>query len=1084
MILANGETVVVNPGYRISAVKIFDGKQEICFDDTLQLEEYTLDKKGYCYQFAFSKTDKSTFAADELCRVIKSFVRNDFIWNNESDIDSFVAQGTYNISGVSGNLADGLPKNNTGAIRASLTVLSSDECITQILTLLNAGDGDGNVFIRNRMGDIWGTWGKLQANIEVGEVDSLDSFIDKGVYSGVWRNGFNSAYPVTFVCITLSENAVNASSNRVSQLVYGLSKNDGAVVCRTRVGQGNDTVVWGTWKDVNEDNIKALLQGTSEKSSAWHDAFKHLGDFQSMDELLVVLDALHGTSGAERDSKCGFFSARIPNARFFIINSCVNFFQDNWQQCIIGNVYLKDDGTIDPYLDKGCGVLYRTHIMPAGYEYPVDPNNGYAHNWSYWKIANSDHITATLNSTAQKTETELVKRIQGTSDNSSAWGDAFRRLPDYTTLEQLDSVLRNWHGETVDGTQGFVGNFRTNVAGIPVEIFSTVLGYGDKNISGDTSVWIQEIKGAVAIDKGAANHLADNDVRGYTDTAYTSGGRTWYSRSYKQGLRFVSALDVTGIRTLRRTFNGSLGGWGEWIDVANPYITSPLYGKNVLILGGSFAHNMQAYMSDDNVGFGFNVEGRKYAFQNYIAKELGLKRFDNFAVATNGACIANTAFSYNIYTQLENAIACANANGYKYDAIILAGGINDYQASSPLGVLSEPMCDDTFYGSYKKIINKARTYNPYVKLFMTTPFKAFHLTECWNSTNTTVNSAGHKYYEYLQALKDIAQWASIPLLDIFAIQQVDLNNYGEFYRVNDNDAAHPNGKGYKQIAPAMLEFLAWGKGMETFDNEALTLKLNDNLIIENLRAEKAEAEAVEKGKQLALRALYVAAGAEYNDTDEIIKRTAFWGEVVDHLPKHYYLNGLGDIGEEEMMMIYRHKDDMTMFLSAKNQARFFQDKAFIGYRTLFGFNGGTRFIDGLTIAAANPFASTNDLEIIKWLPTDKWSVFSTNTTIVTRGLFFDIKKVRVIDAYTPNASDGFHNAYALEYIRLYKLKYDVNFCYSKNISKESVLHMIQNATPTSAITITLHADAYARLADDVDIVAALEAQPLVSLVSA
>ena len=254
--------------------------------------------------------------------------------------------------------------------------------------------------------------------------------------------------------------------------------------------------------------------------------------------------------------------------------------------------------------------------------------------------------------------------------------------------------------------------------------------------------------------------------------------------------------------------------------------------------------------------------------------------------------------------------------------------------------------------------------------------------------------------------------------------------------------------------------------------------------VQNKAIAQALEDAVARGRELAKRDLYIAAGALYNDTDEIIKRTAFWGEVVDHLPGHYYLNGLGDIDEEEMMKIYQHKDDMTTFLAAKNQSRFFQDKAFIGYRTLFGFNGGARFIDGLTISAANPFASTNDLEVIKWVDNNDWAVWASGTTINTNGLFFDIKKIRVIDAYTPTAAANFYNAYALEYIRLYKLKYDVNFSYSKNISKESVLHMIQNATPTSAITITLHADAYSRLADDADIVAALEAQPLVSLVSA
>jgi hypothetical protein len=44
--------------------------------------------------------------------------------------------------------------------------------------------------------------------------------------------------------------------------------------------------------------------------------------------------------------------------------------------------------------------------------------------------------------------------------------------------------------------------------------------------------------------------------------------------------------------------------------------------------------------------------------------------------------------------------------------------------------------------------------------------------------------------------------------------------------------------------------------------------------------------------------------------------------------------------------------------------------------------------------------------------------------------------------------------------------------------------MINNAAATEAITITLNAYAYARLATDPDIVAALNNRPLVSLASA
>ena len=64
------------------------------------------------------------------------------------------------------------------------------------------------------------------------------------------------------------------------------------------------------------------------------------------------------------------------------------------------------------------------------------------------------------------------------------------------------------------------------------------------------------------------------------------------------------------------------------------------------------------------------------------------------------------------------------------------------------------------------------------------------------------------------------------------------------------------------------------------------------------------------------------------------------------------------------------------------------------------------------------------------------------------------------------------------------IKSNIIFKDSPALSKASVLYMIENAAATTAITITLHADAYARLAEDSEIIAALEAQPLVTLVSA
>lgn len=74
--------------------------------------------------------------------------------------------------------------------------------------------------------------------------------------------------------------------------------------------------------------------------------------------------------------------------------------------------------------------------------------------------------------------------------------------------------------------------------------------------------------------------------------------------------------------------------------------------------------------------------------------------------------------------------------------------------------------------------------------------------------------------------------------------------------------------------------------------------------------------------------------------------------------------------------------------------------------------------------------------------------------------------------------------------------YGIRACHIKNLmssieinktpflEKESLVYMIQNAAPTSAITITLSSYCYNKYNADQDVVAALSAQPLVSLASA
>ena len=83
-----------------------------------------------------------------------------------------------------------------------------------------------------------------------------------------------------------------------------------------------------------------------------------------------------------------------------------------------------------------------------------------------------------------------------------------------------------------------------------------------------------------------------------------------------------------------------------------------------------------------------------------------------------------------------------------------------------------------------------------------------------------------------------------------------------------------------------------------------------------------------------------------------------------------------------------------------------------------------------------------------------------------------------------NIGDIAAKATSLKYMYLKNITTSIVLKDCSKFANCCILYMIQNEAATSAITITLHADAYARAMANADIVAALEAHPNVSLASA
>lgn len=222
----------------------------------------------------------------------------ELIWNADSNMNHITNGGVYNISGERLNKNDNLPIENSNpghTISARLIVLDSsisgngdsqDKCVTQVLMLSNRTGEDGNAYVRTGSGAslsslTWSKWGKLQTNIEVGQVTSLDGFIDNGMYSGVFTNGV-SVFD-TFVLIVINNYAVAAAtgqSRSISQFKYSLNVG-GYNQFQHRTGNGEEFIEWSEWKTFGEERLpivdESQLDNIGGDMSQFLDAITNLG---------------------------------------------------------------------------------------------------------------------------------------------------------------------------------------------------------------------------------------------------------------------------------------------------------------------------------------------------------------------------------------------------------------------------------------------------------------------------------------------------------------------------------------------------------------------------------------------------------------------------------------------------------------------------------------------------------------------------------------------------------------------------------------------------------------------------------------
>ena len=213
-----------------------------------------------------------------------------------------------------------------------------------------------------------------------------------------------------------------------------------------------------------------------------------------------------------------------------------------------------------------------------------------------------------------------------------------------------------------------------------------------------------------------------------------------------------------------------------------------------------------------------------------------------------------------------------------------------------------------------------------------------------------------------------------------------------------------------------------------------------------------------------LRDLYISAGAVYNEA------TGF-----------YELNGLTDITEEQMRVIYEntwgwwlHLPSLNGFGSALPRTNIpCPDYKIIAYasnislHSIFSVSGNGDNLEVVNLRALFTPSAFDEIKIIDF----NWAFQGNKKIREVKGII-NVKEAR----YKLNIGGN------IETINIKGLKVDIRFYNSQRLSKESVLYMINNSEATSAITISLNKAVYDVMKDDADIIAALAEKTNITLI--
>ena len=205
---------------------------------------------------------------------------------------------------------------------------------------------------------------------------------------------------------------------------------------------------------------------------------------------------------------------------------------------------------------------------------------------------------------------------------------------------------------------------------------------------------------------------------------------------------------------------------------------------------------------EENPIFNTDPDTLEGSFVNVLREECGLAAARNYGIC--GSRIARQHFD-GLPDMFPDTF-CDRAERMDPDAdiVVVFGGTNDFgHGNAPLGTMDD-RSDLSFYGALHTLFTKLREKYPAAEIVVCTPLH--RLDENLPGEPGAKLIPGALLIDYVKALREVAEYYSLPLLDLYACSglQPAVPVIRELYLP---DGLHPNKAGYAILTRRIKSFL-------------------------------------------------------------------------------------------------------------------------------------------------------------------------------------------------------------------------------------------------------------------------------------